>query len=117
MKRVFQLFFTTVIVVALFYACSKEGKNANLNMRLNGQNTYAWFAANLHAGMDYQGMKETFGEPAKDIGSGIHIYVYLLDDETEIWIGYTDRMLYARHMDKQMNLLHELVNNLDGSEG
>jgi len=31
-----------------------------------------------------------FGEPHDDIGSGIHIYVYELNNMTEIWIGYVD---------------------------
>ena len=63
----------------------------------------------LTADMDYTSIVETFGEPDKDIGSGIHIYVYELEDDTEIWIGYTDQILYARHVDQDQNILHTLI--------
>lgn len=49
-----------------------------------------------------------FGPPHDDIGSGIHIYVYDLNDLTEIWIGYTDHVLYVKHIDSNGNLLEEL---------
>lgn len=49
-----------------------------------------------------------FGEPHKDIGSGIHIYVYELNDSTEIWIGYTDYIWYIRHVDSDGVLIEEL---------
>ena len=49
-----------------------------------------------------------FGEPHKDIGSGIHIYVYELEDSTQVWIGYTDQILYARHVDSDGNILEKL---------
>ena len=49
-----------------------------------------------------------FGQPHYDIGSGIHIFVYKLNDLTEIWIGYTDHILYVKHVDSERNLLEEL---------
>ena len=49
-----------------------------------------------------------FGEPHQDIGSGIHIYVYELNDSTEIWIGYSDDILYVRHVDSGGNFLESL---------
>ena len=49
-----------------------------------------------------------FGTPHKDIGSGIHIYIYELDDSTQIWIGYTDQILYTRHVDSDGKILEEL---------
>lgn len=49
-----------------------------------------------------------FGMPHSDIGSGIHIYVYKLDDSTQIWIGYTNQIWYARHVDSDGNILEEL---------
>jgi len=67
------------------------------------------FETLLTADMDYTSIAETFGEPDKDIGSGIHIYVYELEDDTEIWIGYTDQILYARHVDQDQNILHTLI--------
>ncbi|WP_420545534.1 hypothetical protein [Nitrosopumilus sp.] len=49
-----------------------------------------------------------FGEPHDDIGSGIHIYVYDLNDDTEIWIGYVDDIWYMHHVDSKGNLIEEL---------
>jgi hypothetical protein len=54
----------------------------------------------------------TFGEPDGDLGSGIHIYYYNLDDGTCIWIGFADRIIYARHMSNNTasgQLLHTLL--------
>jgi hypothetical protein len=53
-----------------------------------------------------------FGEPHDDIGSGIHIYVYELNDFTEIWIGYTDDILYVNHVDADGNQLKELFTTI-----
>ena len=49
-----------------------------------------------------------FGEPHDDIGSGIHIYVYELNDLTEIWIGYVDDIWYIQHVDSKGNMMEEL---------
>lgn len=49
-----------------------------------------------------------FGLPHNDIGSGIHIYVYELNDLTEIWIGYTDHIWYIKHVTSDGTLLEEL---------
>jgi hypothetical protein len=51
-----------------------------------------------------------FGEPAKDIGSGLFIFVYVLDDSTEVWIGSNGKKIfYAKHMDAN----HHLIETLD----
>ena len=71
--------------------------------------TYSDFVVSLNSGMDYAAIVAKFGEPKKDIGSGIHIYVYQLDDLTEIWIGDLDRIIYARHVDTNQNVLHILI--------
>ena len=49
-----------------------------------------------------------FGEPHDDIGSGIHIYVYELNDSTLIWIGYANDILYVNHVDTNGNVLEDL---------
>ena len=49
-----------------------------------------------------------FGEPHDDIGSGIHIYVYELNDLTEVWVGYADDILYMKHVDSGGNELEDL---------
>ncbi len=71
--------------------------------------TYQAFETHLHASMDYPAIVRNFGEPAKDIGSGIHIYVYELPDGTEIWIGYADEIKYALHLGKNRQLLHTIL--------
>jgi hypothetical protein len=52
-----------------------------------------------------------FGEPGRDIGSGIHIYVFDLKDSMEIWIGFADKIFHACHIDKSD--IFEQVNNND----
>jgi hypothetical protein len=67
------------------------------------------FKDNLKADMDYNSITAVFGTPDGDIGSGIHIYVWALADSTEIGIGYTDKILYARHMNTSHVLLETLI--------
>ena len=49
-----------------------------------------------------------FGEPHEDIGSGIHIYVYELNDKTQIWIGHIEDIWYVQQVDSKGNLIEEL---------
>jgi len=57
---------------------------------------------------DIDAIFSKFGEPHDDIGSGIHIYVYELDDSTKIWIGYADDVWYVKHVDANGNALEDL---------
>lgn len=41
----------------------------------------------LRKGMSYDVMISIVGEPDQDIGSGIHVYLYKLSDETEVIVG------------------------------
>jgi len=66
------------------------------------------FRNTLNESQDIETIFLKFGDPHRDIGSGIHIYVYELNDLTEIWIGYTDRILYVQHVDSDGNLLEQL---------
>jgi hypothetical protein len=70
---------------------------------------YSDFKNSLKSDMTYNLIVAKFGAPSKDIGSGIHIYVYQLTDSTEIWIGYTDKILYARHVDKNGQIIENLI--------
>lgn len=94
-----------VILLCLFLSCTKK----QTDISQEATNSYAYFEKNLKSGMDYTAIVSKFGQPIKDIGSGIHIYVYVLDDATEIWIGYVDKILYARHMDKTQKLIKTLI--------
>lgn len=67
------------------------------------------FQKHLKQDMNYTTLVSTFGQPVKDIGSGIHIYVYSLPDATEVWIGYVDAIVYARQVDAQGNELLRIL--------
>lgn len=86
----------------VFLSCTKENDSTKPRFE------YSDYKDNLKPDMTYNSIVAKFGEPSKDIGSGIHIYVYQLTDSTEIWIGYTDKIIYARYMDKN----HQIIENL-----
>ena len=67
------------------------------------------FRNTLNESQDIETIFFKFGEPHRDIGSGIHIYVYELNDSTEIWIGYADHIVYVRHVDSDGNILEQLL--------
>jgi hypothetical protein len=96
-----RIFLVALLLVLSTTACSKEGVEIE-------DFTYEDFT-HLKPEMKYDSIVAQFGKPDKDVGSGIHIFVYELKDGTEIWIGYTDMILYARHMDSQQNLLHVII--------
>lgn len=56
----------------------------------------------LEKGMSLARVREWVGEAEKDIGSGIHILTYRLDDGTRVLIGFPDfnRLIYVKHEDK-----------------
>lgn len=89
----------------VFIACSNEHSSI-ANVRVL---SYADFENNLKSDMNYNSITAKFGIPSKDIGSGIHIYVYELIDSSEIWIGYADKIFYARHLDVNHVLLEDLI--------
>lgn len=90
-----------LVVICLITSCEKKDTDPV-------QLTFSDFQSKLNIDMTYDDIVEAFGEPENDIGSGIHIYVYTLNDSTEIWIGYVDSILYARHMDQDQNIIHTL---------
>jgi hypothetical protein len=56
----------------LVLSCSKEHSETGPSQPSDAQNPYAWFAAVLHANMDYQSIEDTDMQ-AKDINSGMDI--------------------------------------------
>ncbi len=61
---------------------------------------------------DIDSIFEQIGKPHDDIGSGIHIYVYYLNDKTQIWIGHVDEIIYVKHMNEdgnQIEILYEMI--------
>ena len=87
-KEIVKLMLILTLIVGTSYSCTKNTFN-----RL----TYDDFKENFDPDMNYDALVAEFGKPDKDAGSGIHIYVYNLADETEIWIGYVTEILYVFH--------------------
>jgi hypothetical protein len=90
-----------IAIVFLITSCSKD-EEVN-------RNTIDYFSTHLQKEMTHSKLLAVFGEPDKDLGSGIHIYVYNLDDATEVWVGITDKILYANHVNKDRTLLKVLI--------
>lgn len=100
-----------IFTLFLLMACSQEERLITNNVpgQKNGTYTFSDFRNYLKADMDYNTFTAKFGPPSQDIGSGIHIYVYNLADSTEILIGYTNKIIYARHVDKARNILAIII--------
>lgn len=94
------LLFTFFMVIVL--SCTSEDKPMK-------SPTLQDFQLNLKEEMSYHELIEKFGKPAKDIGSGIHIYVYAMPDATEVWIGFTDKIKCARQVDEQGTLILTII--------
>lgn len=93
-----RIFFVLFIFIA-GVSCDDEGMS---------RDSVEYFRKYLKADMHYSDLRSIFGEPDADLGSGIHVYVYDLDDNTQVAIGYTDKILYARHIN-ETQLLEELI--------
>ena len=98
-RTLFQSLF--IVIVFLIAACSQD-EEVN-------RNSIDYFETHLQNDMSHQKLMFVFGQPDKDLGSGIHIYVYKLDDTTEVWVGITDKIHYANHVDQNQNLLKVLI--------
>jgi len=91
-----------LVTVIRCSSCSEDDSTANAN-------TVEQFQQHLRVDMSYRDLFIFFGEPNRDQGSGIHIYVYVLQDSTEVWIGFTDRLHSARHVDEDQKPLSILI--------
>ncbi|WP_028981715.1 hypothetical protein [Sporocytophaga myxococcoides] len=92
----------SIIQGSLLLACMACSKPQKKELSLTD------FETKIKSDMDYYSMVEAFGKPAKDIGRGIHIYVYDLKDSTKMLVGFTDKVLYA----KQVNHKEEIVKDV-----
>jgi hypothetical protein len=97
-----------LLSLILFISCAKQNDVNNQKIVVDKQ-SISYFADNLKADMNYDTIVATFGAPSKDTGSGIHIYVYPLSDSTEIWIGYANKILYARQVDGNHQVIKTLI--------
>ncbi len=90
--------------MALFLATACEYNDEAFKPR-----TLESFKAHVSLDSTLAEIIDQFGEPDNDVGSGIHIYVYKLDDSTQIFIGYADMVVYVKHMDEAGVLLKTVV--------
>jgi hypothetical protein len=93
----------SLVFITLLLTCKKQENIAAQELSISD------FKNNLKSEMVYTDIVAKFGEPAKDVGSGIHIYVYVLNDSTEIWIGYVGKIIYARHVDQNRQIIQILI--------
>ena|SRR5215204_3590306 len=91
-----------VVAFTILASCSKKEKPIEAD-------TVEYFKLHLKMEMNYTAITQKFGQPDAEKGSGIHIYVYQLQDGTAVWIGYTDKILYARHVDNNDQLIATLL--------
>ena len=92
-----------LLFMLLSVSCSKKSSVPE------EQRTVGYFTTYLKPGMDFPAITNKFGPPDADNGSGIHIYIYKLKDSTAIWIGYTDRIMYARHVDSNNQVISVII--------
>jgi hypothetical protein len=96
------LYFVLLWIALTTATCSKKNNDKE-------KDTYGYFSKHLRADMTYDELLQTFGQWDTQMGSGIHIYAYHLSDGTSIWIGYADKIIYARHQSKDGELLHTII--------
>jgi|GEM_PF-2573581 len=82
--------FVLALSLVAVVACRRSGPVEPLSL--------ATVQREVKVGMTLPELAKKIGPPLRDIGSGIHIYVYNIDDGTQLLVGYTDRVLYARQV-------------------
>ena len=95
--------YAILLTGTLLLGCSKGTDNNS------DPDTIGYFMTNLKASMTYTDIVNTFGQPDGDLGSGIHIYYYDLKDGTKVYIGYSDKIEYARHVNSSGTTIHTLI--------
>jgi hypothetical protein len=98
-----KILFATLLAALFFTYCSKGRETPS------DKDSIEYFNYNLAADMKYSDIVSVFGEPDGDKGSGIHIYYYNLSDGTSVYIGYTDKIMYARHVSASGQILHTII--------
>jgi hypothetical protein len=99
----------SIIIAILLTALLNTTCSKNKYKEPDDPDTVGYFMVKLNADLKYDDIVNLFGAPDRDIGSGIHIYVYDLSDGTKVYIGYTDKIMYARHMSSSGQVLHNLI--------
>lgn len=106
MKTSHKIVILFVIVISVIFVISLASTMYNPP---GNKATIDDFRKVLSESPDIDTIFDKFGEPDSDIGSGIHIYVYKLDDSTEIRIGYAGTFVYVQHVDSNGTVLEQLI--------
>lgn len=85
-------FIITVLVVAVIIGIVYYQMTPKIGSRSLGD------FEKVQVGTSYSEIERQFGKPEKDIGSGLHIFVYKLPDQSEVWLGFAglENLLYAK---------------------
>jgi hypothetical protein len=99
-----------------FIINNKKGILGNPDEKFASEKKTLQFFTNLlkdRKNISYDEMISLFGNPDRDVGSGIYIFEYKLEDGTRILFGFTDlyNILYVLHEDTNTGLNQYLINN------
>ncbi len=88
--------------LAISYSCSDDSNDKEL--------TYEMFANSLVRDMNYDQFVDLFGKPNRDEGSGLHIYIWTLENGTEVSVGFAGGYIYyAYHIDKEGKVIKTIL--------
>jgi hypothetical protein len=97
MNRI-KIFAVTLAVFALMSpGAHAADKKTDPKIKQSKENTLKEFKS-LKAGSPVSELFDRFGQPEKDIGSGIHIYQYRLPDDSLIQVGCVENIFYVDHV-------------------
>lgn len=92
-----------IVIVLAFVGCADKsipGKTTNQStVQPSAQRDFDLFKA-VNMSTTIEEIINSFGQPDRDAGSGIHILVYDLNDGTSVWIGSADytSIMYLDHV-------------------
>jgi len=106
MKRMFAI---SHLLTCLLLLGACESNKLQVTRDVNA--TAESFKLVLKKGMSFQEVKRNFGNPVKDVGSGLHIFVYEIDNGLSVWLGFADlnALMYAKVVNKKGDTLSDLV--------
>jgi hypothetical protein len=88
-----QLVLCVLAVVVVVVGCSgispePVGRTRSEGVRTLQSHAFAEFEPKLDKTLTPKGAEDIFGRPDKITGSGLIIYIYVLDDGREIWLAF-----------------------------
>lgn len=89
-------------ILTISYSCTDDSNEKTLTVEM--------FVNSLERNMSYDQLVDLFGEPNRDEGSGIHIYIWILEDGTEVGIGFAGGYIYyVYHVDNEGNIIKTII--------